>query len=176
MNAVAERDAVRADAEVASASVELPAVLTAPREARAFTRRSLRHWGAAEDLVDAAVLVVCELVTNAVCHGSRAPVDGHRHVTHPDEREPEPSVTLRLRLIPDALHAEVHDQSPELPVPHSAGHDDDYGRGLAIVGALSGSWTSGRAPGGGKWVRACLPREAAATVTPVRRSALLEHR
>ncbi|WP_369393341.1 ATP-binding protein [Streptomyces sp. CG1] len=160
MNAVAERDVPRADAEVASASIELPAVLTAPREARAFTRRSLRRWGAAEDLVEAAVLVVCELVTNAVCHGSQAPLDKRRRVAHPDERGPESSITLTLGLRPDELHAEVHDQSPDLPIPRSAGHDDDCGRGLAIVSALAGSWTSGWQPGGGKWVRACLPRVA----------------
>ncbi|MEU8974542.1 ATP-binding protein [Streptomyces monashensis] len=161
MNAVAERDVPRADAEVASAAIELPAALTAPREARAFTRRSLHRWGAAEDFIEAAVLVVCELVTNAVCHGSPTPADNRRHVAPPDERGPEWSITLTLGLRPDELHAEVRDQSPELPVPRAAGHDDADGRGLAIVGALAGSWTSGWAPGGGKWVRACLPRVAA---------------
>ncbi|KUM99601.1 hypothetical protein AQI95_38430 [Streptomyces yokosukanensis] len=161
MNAVAERDVPCADAEVASVSIELPPVLTAPRQARAFTRKSLCHWGEAEELVEAAVLVVCELVTNSVCHGSRPPPARHRHAACPDERGPGSPITLTLELRPDVLHAEVHDRSPELPVPRSAGNDDDCGRGLAIVTALAGSWTAGWAPGGGKWVRACLPRAVA---------------
>ncbi|GAA3806339.1 hypothetical protein GCM10022403_045460 [Streptomyces coacervatus] len=161
MNAVAERDVPSADAEVASASIELQAVLTAPRQARAFTRKSLHRWGAAEELIEAAVLVVCELVTNAVCHGAaQSPRAQRRHATPADERGPESSITLKLGLSPDVLHAEVHDQSPELPVRRSAGHDDDCGRGLAIVAALAESWTAGWAPGGGKWVRVCLPRAA----------------
>ncbi|GHE04925.1 ATP-binding protein [Streptomyces alanosinicus] len=162
MNAVAERDVPCAAAEVASASIELPAVLTAPRQARAFTRNSLRRWGAAEEFIEAAVLVVCELVTNAVCHGCRPPRTTHRHAVHSEPLGPESSITLTLRLRPDALHAEVRDPSPDLPVRRSAGQDDDCGRGLAIVASLAGSWTAGWAPGGGKWVRACLPRVAAA--------------
>ena len=162
MNAVAEGDVPSADAEVASASIELPAVLTAPRQARAFTRKSLHRWGAAEELIEAAVLVVCELVTNAVRHGTaQSPPAPRRPDTHSDELGAESAITLKLGLRPDVLHAEVHDQSPVLPVRRSAGQDDDCGRGLAIVAALAGSWTAGWVPGGGKWVRACLPRAAA---------------
>ena len=35
---------------------------------------------------------------------------------------------------------------------------DDRGRGLAIIDALAEYWTSGRTPGGGRWVRACMSR------------------
>ncbi|MFI6689334.1 ATP-binding protein [Streptomyces sp. NPDC050485] len=121
----------------------------------------MHRWGAAEELIEAAVLVVCELVTNAVCHGAQPARARRRDVAHPDGRGPESSITLTLGLRSDALHAEVYDPSPDLPVPRSAGHDDDCGRGLAIVAALAESWTTGWAPGGGKWVRACLPRAAA---------------
>lgn len=38
----------------------------------------------------------------------------------------------------------------------AARREDDCGRGLAIIDALAEYWTPGRAPGGGKWVRACM--------------------
>ena len=43
-----------------------------------------------------------------------------------------------------------------IQVQRSAGREDDCGRGLAIIDALAEYWTPGRAPRGGKWVRACM--------------------
>ena len=57
---------------------------------------------------------------------------------------------------PDALLAEVRDGSGILPAQRSAGREDDCGHGLAIIDALAEYWTPGRAPRGGKWVRACM--------------------
>jgi anti-sigma regulatory factor (Ser/Thr protein kinase) len=155
MNAVAECGITREEAEVASASIELQPALTAPGLARAFTRQLLHRWGEADELVDAAVLVVCELVTNAVRHGAHPPQSQGQQTWRPDG-----SITLTLTLRPDRLHTEVRDASTDLPVPRTARRDDSCGRGLAIIAALAGSWTAGWAPGGGKWVRACLPRVA----------------
>ena len=55
----------RAPARPPRAYLDLGAVLTAPRCARAWTREILWEWSAA-DLADAAELVASELVTNSV--------------------------------------------------------------------------------------------------------------
>ncbi|MGW1376107.1 ATP-binding protein [Streptomyces sp. NPDC002446] len=150
--------AIRRDVELTSASLRLPAVLPSARQARAFTAEYLRLWGESEELIDAAVLIVCELATNAIRHGGRLPTAyGHEH-------GPDPAITLRLALHSDVLHIEVHDGSAILPVQRAAGRDEDCGRGMLIIAALADSWTCGPDPQGGKWVRATLSRTAA-TVT-----------
>ncbi|MEU1624909.1 ATP-binding protein [Streptomyces sp. NPDC020096] len=152
MTAVAEC-AVPPHTEVASASLELRAVLPAARQARTFTRECLRLWDEGEELIEAAVLIVCELATNAIRHGAALLL-----AERGPEQEPDSMITLKLALEPDVLHIEVRDGSAVLPVQRVAGHGDDCGRGLMIIAALAESWTSGRDPNGGKWVRARLPR------------------
>jgi hypothetical protein len=76
----------------------------AVRTARALVTNALRAWGRA-DLLDDATLVVSELVTNALVHGS-------------------PPVTIAVTYESD-LVIEVTDAGPELPVkclPGSGGH------------------------------------------------------
>jgi hypothetical protein len=153
MNTLADCAIARHGDEVSSASISLQPALTAPRQARTFTRQSLYRWGEDEQLIEAAVLVVCSPVTNAVRHGAQPPSPGRRC-----ERIRPSLITLTLTLHPDALRAGVRDGSGILPVQRSAGREDDCGRGLAIIDALAEYWTSGRAPGGGKWVRACMSR------------------
>lgn len=131
-------------AEPTSASLTLPAALPSARKARTFTAQTMRLWGETEELVEAAVLIVCELATNAIRHGSGL-------------------VTLRLLLEPHALHIEVHDGSTITPVRRAAGHDEDCGRGMLIVDALAETWSCGRAPGGGKWVCATVARPTPTT-------------
>ncbi|TJZ44559.1 ATP-binding protein [Streptomyces piniterrae] len=154
MTVVAEI-AVPPDVEVACASLELQAFLPAAARTRAFTKESLRRWGEGEELIEAAVLVVSELVTNAIRHGAAdlLPAECGR-----GQRGPEPHFTLRLALRPDVLHIEVYDGSAILPVQRTPGRDDDCGRGLLIIAALAESWTCGLDPDGGKWVRAALSR------------------
>ncbi|ARF53886.1 ATP-binding protein [Streptomyces gilvosporeus] len=159
MTAVAEC-AIPRDVDVASASLTLPAVLRSARQARTFTATSLRLWDESDDLIEAAVLIVCELATNAIQHGARPP-DGAA-----GEPEPDAVITLRLTRASAVLHIEVHDGSAVLPVPRTAAGDEDCGRGMAIIAALAESWTCGRNPGGGKWVRATLPCAAVAPPTP----------
>ncbi|MEV0375300.1 ATP-binding protein [Streptomyces sp. NPDC050636] len=146
-------EVVPADTEVACASLELQAVLPAARQARTFTEESLRLWGEGEELIDAAVLIVCELATNAIRHGAQPlPPESGR------DPRPEPVFVLRLALQPDGLHIEVRDGSAILPVRRAAGREDDCGRGLLIIATLAESWTCGLNPDGGKWVRASLSR------------------
>lgn len=94
--------------------------------ARAFVRDTLQGWGFT-DVVDDAVVLTSELVTNAVVHaGTSADV-------------------LCLRL-PTAVRVEVADRYPEREVPvreeaHPTGSTDrEGGRGLILCSALAGRW------------------------------------
>ncbi|MFI1169730.1 SpoIIE family protein phosphatase [Streptomyces sp. NPDC020801] len=104
----------------------------AVRHARRFTRRTLRTWGVTED-ADAVLLVVSELVTNALVH-----TDGQ--------------VRLDLTLLNRRLRIAVADGSPRTPVkPTSIGWEATGGRGILLVEAVSATW--GTLPvGGGKQV------------------------
>ncbi|GHJ39220.1 SpoIIE family protein phosphatase [Streptomyces sp. TS71-3] len=104
----------------------------APRHARRFTTRTLRAWGVTHDL-DAVLLVVSELVTNALVH-----TDGQ--------------VRLELTLINDRLRIAVGDSSPRTPIkPTNIGWEATGGRGILLVQAVSDA--SGTVPvSGGKQV------------------------
>jgi hypothetical protein len=104
-----------------------------------------------EQLIEAAVRVICEPATNAVRHGAQPLSPGRRC-----ERIRLSLITLTPTLHSDALRAEVRDGSGLLPVQHSAGLEDDCTHGMAIIDALAEYWTQGRAQKGGKWVRACM--------------------
>ncbi len=108
----------------------------AVRHARRFTKRTLRAWGVTEDS-DAILLVVSELVTNALVH-----TDGQ--------------VRLDLTLINSRFRIAVADISPRTPIkPTSIGWEATGGRGILLVEALSAAW--GTVPvSGGKQVWAEL--------------------
>ncbi|MFJ3445569.1 SpoIIE family protein phosphatase [Streptomyces sp. NPDC086081] len=105
-------------------------------QARRFVRRTLRSWGVTEEH-DAVLVVVSELVTNALVH-----TDGR--------------VRMDLTLINDRLRIAVADASPRTPVrPTSIGWEATGGRGILLVEALSTTW--GTLPvSGGKQVWAEL--------------------
>ncbi|MEU0005137.1 SpoIIE family protein phosphatase [Streptomyces sp. NPDC006314] len=109
----------------------------AVRHARRFTRRTLRTWGVSQDTVDAALLVVSELVTNALVHTGGP-------------------VRLDLSLVNHRLRLAVADSSPRSPVkPASIGWEATGGRGILLVEAVSAAW--GTIPvSGGKQVWADL--------------------
>ncbi|MER5766471.1 SpoIIE family protein phosphatase [Streptomyces sp. NPDC001985] len=94
--------------------------------ARAFVRDTLQGWGYSE-VVDDAVVLTSELVTNAVIHaGTSADV-------------------LCLRAA-DSVRVEVGDRYPEREVPlQAAGQsfaalDSENGRGLLLCSALASRW------------------------------------
>jgi GAF domain-containing protein/anti-sigma regulatory factor (Ser/Thr protein kinase) len=105
-------------------------------QARRFVRRTLRSWGVTEGH-DAVLVVVSELVTNALVH-----TDGR--------------VRMDLTLINNRLRVAVADASPRTPVrPTSIGWEATGGRGILLVEALSATW--GTLPvSGGKQVWAEL--------------------
>lgn len=101
--------------------------------ARRFTRRTLRAWGVPPQDMDAVLLVVSELVTNALVH-----TDGR--------------VRLDLTLVNHRLRVAVADSSPRTPVkPTSISWEATGGRGILLVEAIAA--VSGTVPvSGGKQV------------------------
>ena len=108
--------------------------------ARQFTRSTLANWqtgGAHDDIV----LVVSELVTNALLHGHGTPV-------------------VRLLDESDRIRVEVCDDSPLLPVSHRV--TPTSGLGLRVVEQVSVAWGASRR-GRGKVVWCELPAAPADT-------------
>ncbi|MEU1854118.1 SpoIIE family protein phosphatase [Streptomyces sp. NPDC019990] len=108
--------------------------------ARRFTRRTLRSWGVTED-VDVVLLVVSELVTNALVH-----TDGR--------------VRMDLTLIGSRIRVAVADASPRSPVrPASIGWEATGGRGVLLVEAVSAAWGTLPVSGGKQvWAELVLGR------------------
>ncbi|WP_323874499.1 ATP-binding SpoIIE family protein phosphatase [Streptomyces sp. 3212.3] len=95
--------------------------------ARALTTRQLARWQL-EHLADSTELIVSELITNAIRHGS-GPV--------------------RLRLIRHRfLTCEVYDTSCSSPRLHHPRTTDVNGRGLFLVAQLSRKWGTRHTPDG----------------------------
>ena len=103
------------------AVLDLGAVPTAPRCARAWTREILWEWGAAE-LADTAELLASELVTNSL--NACASLD-------------RAAIRLVLTLDQGELAILVRDSHPGVPLSVQPGADDESGRGLRIVEQLS---------------------------------------
>ncbi|GGT59123.1 hypothetical protein GCM10010256_15230 [Streptomyces coeruleorubidus] len=100
--------------------------------ARRFSARTLRSWDVVDE-ADTVLLVVSELVTNALVHTQGA-------------------LRLDLTLAADRLRVTVSDSSPRAPAkPVVVDWESTGGRGLFLVEALSAAW--GSVPvGGGKQV------------------------
>jgi anti-sigma regulatory factor (Ser/Thr protein kinase) len=110
--------------------------------ARLHARFVACEWGLAAIAGDCE-LIVAELVTNAVTHGTRAP----------GTADPPP-VRLRLTGRAREVRIEVWDAGEEMPQmrPGPPGEDETGGRGLVLVAALSSQWGAYRTSGGGKCV------------------------
>ncbi|MFE0040638.1 sodium/proline symporter PutP [Streptomyces sp. NPDC059015] len=121
------------------ATWDLPSDPAAVAHARGLAGRQLSEWGM-DDLVFTIELIVSELVTNAIRHG-----------TGP----------IGLRLIRDrALICEVSDASSTSPRLRHARTTDEGGRGLLIVAQLARRWGT-RYTKTGKiiWAEQAIPDE-----------------
>jgi anti-sigma regulatory factor (Ser/Thr protein kinase) len=103
----------------------------------------MSEWNLAA-MAETVELVVSELMSNALVAS-----------THPDGRPRYengnglPHVYLRLSSNRLRILIEVGDQSPQRPMPKTAGPDDESGRGLMLVEALCERWDWAVPPG---WV------------------------
>ena len=106
----------------------LPVEPASPSVARQTTQWFLSQCRSVDaDTIEIAVLLVSELVTNAVSAMAEAATDVS-------------CIDLSLRLFPARLLVEVADSSPRPPVLSLSGPDASTGRGLAIVDRLSQQW------------------------------------
>jgi serine/threonine-protein kinase RsbW len=104
-------------------TLTLPAAGRAPWVARQVTRETLAAWRIAH-LEETAVLLISELVTNAVRHA----------------RPGRLAMALSLEAGGAWLRIEVHDADPHEPRQHAPGSFDESGFGLLLIEALSGKW------------------------------------
>ena len=106
-------------------------------QARSFVRRTLAAW-ALPDLVDATMLLVSELVTNAI-------------------RYAQGDIALRLAK-GGALVCEVADGDVHVPRRRHPGPDEEGGRGLTVVSEYSQAWgTRPTSTGKVVWFELALP-------------------
>ncbi|GAB3666568.1 ATP-binding protein [Actinocorallia lasiicapitis] len=108
--------------------------------ARETVRYALTGWGYQRDVVYDSMLVISEIVTNAV-----AAAQGHR-------------IQLRCAVHHDAPLLECWDPSPALPAPRQVGETAESGRGLTIITAYAEeAGTRLCSTGTGKVVWALMP-------------------
>jgi anti-sigma regulatory factor (Ser/Thr protein kinase) len=141
------------DVEATCASLELPALPIAAGRARNFVSDFLHSWGEDEELIERAVMIVSELVTNAIRHGDHPLASKRRR-----RRWPGMVIVLAMTLQSDALYIEVRDDSPLLPVPHEPADGAESGRGMTIVDAVADSVVASLNFDRGKTVTAMLRR------------------
>ncbi|GAA3411396.1 ATP-binding protein [Streptosporangium vulgare] len=110
----------------------LPAVPASVRDARALVRRELSLWGA-DDLIDDCMLIVSELVTNAVRYGGAA-------------------CALRIQGGGSYVRGELFDPGEGAPRVCARDMEATGGRGLQIVDSLADDWGVAHPPSGGKIV------------------------
>lgn len=116
--------------------VTLDALPDAPGLSRQFLTQLLDLWGIKGETADDVLVMVSELVTNAVQATGRI---GGPSVPQRDETVPVVFVTARATW--HGLHVEVWDSSPEkLPQLRDADEDAESGRGLFLVEAMATRW------------------------------------
>jgi anti-sigma regulatory factor (Ser/Thr protein kinase) len=107
---------------------ELELTLTATRTAPGAAREAVRTWlidRYDQETADTASLLVSELVTNAVVHGTGT----------------EPSLTVD-QVANDVIHVAVRDSSRHLPQRHPEVPDTEQvgGRGLFLIESFATAW------------------------------------
>jgi anti-sigma regulatory factor (Ser/Thr protein kinase) len=129
----------------------LPASGQPVRLARQVTREVLTAWQLAY-VQETAVLLVSELVTNAV-----------RHARGTD------AITLKLQAARTWLRIEVYRRRPGLAVVRTAGEFDESGFGFAVVNSLADKWgVDETVVGNTAWAELCVRGEPVPRADPRR--------
>jgi anti-sigma regulatory factor (Ser/Thr protein kinase) len=112
------------DTEVLRETFDLPACRTSAAEARHRSLGWLTQHSVARQAAETAMLIVSELVTNAIVHSGSAVIG------------------CTLMLSRDLLRVEVTDQGTgrTVPVVRHAATDDMTGRGLMLVSTVAEAW------------------------------------
>jgi CheY-like chemotaxis protein len=110
--------------------LDLPQDPAAAGTARDWVRSTLLEWGL-DELVDDALLVVSELVGNAVTHA-------------------ESKCQVSLSRASDSVRIEVTDRGEGTPQPQPQDNLAEGGRGLVLIGAMSSAWGVEDVPEGKK--------------------------
>lgn len=128
-----------------------PALDASVPQARHAVRDLLAHQRvpAPDDLVQSLLLIVSELVTNAVRHAALL----------------SPEIAVEVSIGPDWVRVAVEDNHPYRPKALVADQGRTGGRGLLLVQTITeeagGAYDVQHTPGGGKVVWAALPLAAA---------------
>jgi two-component sensor histidine kinase len=98
-----------------------------------------------EELRHGVLVILSELVTNAVLHAAVL----------------SPEITVEVAVGADRIAVAVEDSHPYRPKALETDHARTGGRGLLLVGTIAaeagGNCVVARTPGGGKVIRAVLP-------------------
>jgi anti-sigma regulatory factor (Ser/Thr protein kinase) len=142
---------LEADTTSLMRQISLPPQAASAGVARGAVRRTLAYWGLSE-MTEDAVLLVSELVGNAVCH-ARHGLDGAG----------APALVLSLTCAGSALRIEVRDTDPRPPQPRVPGSQDESGFGFVIVDTLARCWGVYQAePGKAVWAELAVSAGAPA--------------
>lgn len=113
-----------------TARPETLTVPSVPRSVAAVRRFAVAACdGCPEEVRETVALLVSEVATNALVHGSG-------------------DVEVSVRRRDGLLRVEVADGSTDAPVPRAADAEAEGGRGLALVDALSSGWGTELTPSG----------------------------
>lgn len=105
------------------AQFELPPTAASAGAGRRAVFQVLSAWDVNAETVDDTVLIVSELVTNAVIH---APA--------------EPPLGLELSVADGVLRVALTDSSPAPPRQRRPSGQDEGGRGIGILDSLASRW------------------------------------
>ncbi|WP_018637362.1 ATP-binding protein [Parafrankia elaeagni] len=138
-----------------SRQFHFPAAEAAASAARASTRDTLTSWQVGTDTTSDAVLLVSELITNAI----RASAGRQHHLDPsavPARDRPIVTVCLCITRTGPRILLEVWDPDDNPPVLQEQSDAAEDGRGLFLVDTVSTRWSWRRSPAGGKTVWAEL--------------------
>ena len=142
----AAKGAIPAPRQALDCQLRLAPHAMSVRTARQFVRRASHKWSLYPDLADDALVVMTELVTNALVHAGT-------------------DVEIRLQLTPRSLNLAVRDgvrgELPHILDDHPVA---EAGRGLRVVNRLSRAWGYEEVDDG-KEVWASLARRAGGPLT-----------